>query len=432
MRVRSISPILVALLSAATTGCAPVVFDAVMAGDAAEVARLLADGADANEIVDGRTPLCEAITRNHEGMVKALLAAKADPNVGCVNDTTDWLHPLELAATYHRAPILTALLDAGADPKLESEEQPLLHHIAAGQWDEDGAEADAASRATANAYLDAVVRRDGLPGLGAVMTRQGPNNRFPLTDAASACNTSAVEVLLERGANPKEHYPAVASGDEWPVAYVAKRRLDSSTTPLRVAKCERTLALLERAGSHVRLSTVGGRDYASAMRDEDEAFAAQDRAAEAQRQLDEIRRREEQESEQAMANAAFGGFVKGMTGPSTNPMDSSDYTSLVAAAQTPVPQVDGLSMRPQPRIGWTPELMARTQRVVAAERAAALGVGPSTPSQPPSPAAGSSSSTPSRSSSSSGSPAGESSEGGISLGPSRSSSGGSGLSLIHI
>lgn len=94
-------------------------------GDAAEVGRLVAAGANPNAIGrDGMVPLVWAIgKRNHAGM-RALLAAGADPNAAGPSG----LRPLELAAGSTDPELLRILLGAKGDPNARnSGSEPLLY-----------------------------------------------------------------------------------------------------------------------------------------------------------------------------------------------------------------------------------------------------------------------------------------------------------------
>lgn len=96
--------------------------DAAIRGEAAEVERLLAAGADATVWPhSGRTPLHNAAAFGHDRVVAILLIAGADADAttlisvpsqtALISDVT----PLHLAASYGQAAVVEELLAAGAD-----------------------------------------------------------------------------------------------------------------------------------------------------------------------------------------------------------------------------------------------------------------------------------------------------------------------------
>lgn len=92
---------------------APTLFGASEGGDAAEVARLLASGAAADErrAPGGETPLMRAAARGHEPVVRALLDAGAD---ACAR-RADGFTPLILAVFFGHEPVVRLLVERGAD-----------------------------------------------------------------------------------------------------------------------------------------------------------------------------------------------------------------------------------------------------------------------------------------------------------------------------
>ena len=93
---------------------APTVFGAAEEGDAAEVARLIASGADAGERATrgGETPLMRAAARGHEDVVRVLLDAGAD---ACAR-RADGFTPLILAVFFGHEAVVRLLVERGADP----------------------------------------------------------------------------------------------------------------------------------------------------------------------------------------------------------------------------------------------------------------------------------------------------------------------------
>ena len=89
--------------------------DACRCGELAEVAALIADGADVNEPLfagphRGVTPLLVAAHRGHAEITSALLAAGATIN----HSNEDGLTPLLIACQKGRAEVISVLLAAGA------------------------------------------------------------------------------------------------------------------------------------------------------------------------------------------------------------------------------------------------------------------------------------------------------------------------------
>jgi ankyrin repeat protein len=88
---------------------------AVLAGDEAEVRRLIASGADVNELGDqGRTPLIEAAGKGDVRMVRLLLEAGAEPGW---KDQMEETALLKAAAGGHREVYQVLLPLAGEDER---------------------------------------------------------------------------------------------------------------------------------------------------------------------------------------------------------------------------------------------------------------------------------------------------------------------------
>jgi ankyrin repeat protein len=87
--------------------------EAVEAGDAEAIRKLLTSGADVNtRLTGGKTPLLFAVEQGYVHTAEMLLAAGADPNVRDADDLT----PLMAAIEANRTEVLRRLLAAGADP----------------------------------------------------------------------------------------------------------------------------------------------------------------------------------------------------------------------------------------------------------------------------------------------------------------------------
>jgi hypothetical protein len=97
---------------------AQTLFGAAEEGDAAEVARLLASGASADErrASSGETPLMRAAARGHEDVVRVLLDAGAD---ACAR-RTDGFTPLILAVFFGHEGIVRLLVERGANVSARS------------------------------------------------------------------------------------------------------------------------------------------------------------------------------------------------------------------------------------------------------------------------------------------------------------------------
>src|SRR5215212_9560908 len=92
---------------------APTLLGAAEGGDAAEVKRLLAAGAPADErrAPGGETPLMRAAARGHEEAVRVLLEAGADANAR----RADGFTPLILAVFFGHEAVVRLLVARGAD-----------------------------------------------------------------------------------------------------------------------------------------------------------------------------------------------------------------------------------------------------------------------------------------------------------------------------
>jgi hypothetical protein len=90
--------------------------NAARAGDAAQIRKLAANGADVNapKGVNEWPPLMHAVHKNQPAAVAALLDAGANPNATSQGGET----PLMMAAGYGQTAIVKMLLARGADPKL--------------------------------------------------------------------------------------------------------------------------------------------------------------------------------------------------------------------------------------------------------------------------------------------------------------------------
>ena len=160
--------------------------EAIGRSDTAAV-RALVTRADVNAAgLDGMTPLVAALrqlrrTPAAAPVLRALLQAGADPNLG-----TAYEKPLEMALQLERQagrePV-TLLLDAGADPNQANGSGFPLYFAGAGRG---------ASLETLALLLDR----------GADLAATRPRGETVVLQAALARNWPAVQLLLERGADP--------------------------------------------------------------------------------------------------------------------------------------------------------------------------------------------------------------------------------------
>jgi len=179
------------------------------------VKALLAAGADPNQARDdGITPLFAASVKGHVEVVKVLLAGGADPNQARAEDgatpllvaaqdghvevvkalladprilpnkaTADGATPLFIAAQQGYAEVVTALLDVGADPNLARDDDGVTPLLAAAQ----------------NGHIKVVT---ALLDAGADPNLAKPNGATPLYLAAQKGHVEVVKALLAAGADP--------------------------------------------------------------------------------------------------------------------------------------------------------------------------------------------------------------------------------------
>jgi ankyrin repeat protein len=107
---------------------------AVLAGDAARVTSVLANGADPNEVNDeGWTPLMFAALGSEVAIVDQLVLAGADLN----RQARDGSTPLMKAVLWQNIAIVTALLGHGADPTVQDAWGWTAASVAAAQGDRE-------------------------------------------------------------------------------------------------------------------------------------------------------------------------------------------------------------------------------------------------------------------------------------------------------
>jgi len=134
--MRLVTPFLMLCLAVSATACrpesqSPLVRAAVL-GQADEVARLLASGADPREQTSrGFTALGLAAREGRIEVIEQLVKAGADPNIRDTNEN-EWT-PLLNAVHRHKRRAVATLLRLGADPDIGGGRTPLI--MAAGYGD---------------------------------------------------------------------------------------------------------------------------------------------------------------------------------------------------------------------------------------------------------------------------------------------------------
>src|SRR5579862_7764344 len=148
------------------------------------VVELISDGAPVDFTdVCGRTALMFAVAASQLDATKALLDAKANPNLHEKGFGSTAAH---FAASIGSVPIMAALISAGADVNARDNygDTPLMHAAAHGR--------DDVVRLLVASKADIAARRDGLI------------NRNALHAAAYTGNGRTVSVLTDVGADPNE------------------------------------------------------------------------------------------------------------------------------------------------------------------------------------------------------------------------------------
>ena len=150
-------------------------------GDRTRVLQLIASKADVNSSQgDGTTALHWAAAKEDLEMTKALLAAGA--SVKAVT-REGLMTPLMMAAMSGSAPVLDALLRAGADPDIAKSNgtTPLMLAAAAGKVD----------------AVQVLLDRGAKPN-----SREGSHGQTALMFAAGTGRADVIRLLLTRGADP--------------------------------------------------------------------------------------------------------------------------------------------------------------------------------------------------------------------------------------
>lgn len=148
------------------------------------------------------TLLMLALQENQKEIVKALLAAGADPNKVSPRENLNALH---VAVKYHRAGIINRLIDAGADPMHMAKNGSMPLHDAA--WSGDSS----AVRALLPAYASCNFTPD---------TSHQP---LPIRIAVDRGNKAMVEIFLSAGFDPNTPPGGRHSGEE-PILHTAAKK----------------------------------------------------------------------------------------------------------------------------------------------------------------------------------------------------------------
>jgi ankyrin repeat protein len=170
---------------------AKAVIEAIQADDARRVGSLLAAGADANASFQGERLLVSALRRPpipRLGLVRALLAAGADPNAGA---------PLVAASALGDLNTVTLLLAAGAGP----DRAFVTGGVPPGSQSALGMAAEIGHAEVARALLDAGADPDGRVTIF-VNGKRGVRDVTPLMLAAVKRHPAVVDLLLAGGADP--------------------------------------------------------------------------------------------------------------------------------------------------------------------------------------------------------------------------------------
>lgn len=179
-------------------------------GDVDDVMALLAKGYDVNARLDvqkgkGKTPLHGAVTGSDNlPLVTALLDRGADPNAVDARQQTVLGHALRgsYSATDHddlaaRLAIMQLLVARGADPKVREEQGKSLIHVVAASGSTDDEDADKALLGKGHPWLDWCL------ALGLDINARDDFGKTPLHTAVAHADTIMTQHLLARGADAR-------------------------------------------------------------------------------------------------------------------------------------------------------------------------------------------------------------------------------------
>lgn len=243
----------------------------------AEMARFLIDsGADVNQSGAGRTPLHSAVQREMPDVVTALLEAGAEPNVRLekrmpylsrsitqdngLTPTTNGATPFLLAASYGNLDIMRSLIDAGADPFAKTDDNTTALMLAAGIDYVEGQ--DKYGHRSYPAFLPMIQER-ALEAtklcleLGLEINAANDMGQTALFGAVYMGGTVIAPYLVEQGA--EMDVVNLRGQTPWMVGAQGEYRSGSFYTH------EETAEVLEALGADVTLGFDLGRDFADQL-----------------------------------------------------------------------------------------------------------------------------------------------------------------------
>ena len=253
---------------------------AIDSGHAPLAMFLIAQGADVNHSGAGRAPLHSATQQAMPEVVRALLAAGADPNVRLekpmpllsryirldngLMPTTTGATPFWLAASYGDIEIMRLLVDGGSDPFLTSTDGTTALMVAAGADYVEGQ--DKYGRRSFPAYYETLQRR-ALSAitlcleLGLDINSVNDKGQTPLHGAVYTGGTLLVPYLVEWGA--KMDVVNKRGQTPWMIAAQGEYRAGS------FYRHDETGRVLEDLGADTSLGLDLGRDFEKVLNADD-------------------------------------------------------------------------------------------------------------------------------------------------------------------
>jgi len=185
-------------------------WEAARVGDANSVKQAIADGGDVNTVdLQNVSALLWAVKNKDANLVKALLAARADPNLVSQDSS-----PLHEAIRQHNTSLLDQLLSSGGNVNLQADFGKTLLHIAIQEDQWNIVDTLLAKRAdpkinneggvTTLHFAAAVGNREGmqkLVGLKLPVDATNKNGKTPLHVASEKGHVDVIKVLLMANAN---------------------------------------------------------------------------------------------------------------------------------------------------------------------------------------------------------------------------------------
>ena len=251
---------------------APALLVAIDSGHAGMARFLIARGADPDHDGAGRTPLHAATQRAMPDVVRALLAAGADPNPRLarplplvsrrisqdngLTPTTVGATPFLLAASFGDVEIMRILIEAGADPFLTTDDGTTALMVAAGADYVEGQ--DKYGRRSYPAYYETLQRRafeatKYCLALGLDVNAVNDAGQTPLHGAVYMGGTLIAPYLVEQGA--EMDVINLRGQTPWMIAAQGEYRAGS------FYRHEETGEVLETLGADTALGFDLGRDF---------------------------------------------------------------------------------------------------------------------------------------------------------------------------